>query len=68
VRAGVSGFQVLQAIVIEIRHPNSTRQAHFNPFKLPCSTRNRYYAVILTVMFFNGGFLGPGSKFFMSIQ
>jgi hypothetical protein len=61
-------FWALLVIASRFRLPNSTKQAHFTLFKMPCSARNRYYEVILMVMFFNGGFLCPGGEFFGNIQ
>ena len=70
-RSGKNSFFPFQGHLViykEILIPNSTKQAHFILLKLPCSARNRYYAVILTVMFFNGWFLCPGGKEFSGIR
>ena len=61
-------FRALLAITRGFRPPNSTKQAHVNPFTLPGSTRNRHSAIILTMLFFNGGFLCPGGELFSTIQ
>jgi len=61
-------FQVHQAITVGFLPPNSTKQAHFNRFKLLRSTQNRYLVVILNETFFNGWFLCPGGELFTIIQ